>query len=176
MPTCSSRWHNKHVVNYDVRNLIRTEFLPLFWRIYHIIAYQKISILFDSRRHAYSHNSIDDTFLKDTITRHQNEVCRRLRSSCLYGFRLRSFYAEDLNHGYECKYKTLVRMDSSLEYNTSLSEFFVRFFAQAFTVDNIPGALAPMGLFDPLGFAAKADEFTLKRYVSWHCESTENVR
>ena len=34
----------------------------------------------------------------------------------------------------------------------------------AFTVDNIPGALAPVGLFDPLGFAAKADEATLKRY------------
>eukprot|EP00980_Cylindrotheca_fusiformis_P016147 scaffold4805_cov136-Cylindrotheca_fusiformis.AAC.2 len=36
--------------------------------------------------------------------------------------------------------------------------------APAFTVDNIPGALAPVGLFDPLGFAAKADEATLKRY------------
>jgi hypothetical protein len=34
----------------------------------------------------------------------------------------------------------------------------------AFTVDNMPGALAPMGFFDPLGFAAKADERTLKRY------------
>ena len=34
----------------------------------------------------------------------------------------------------------------------------------AFTVDNMPGALAPMGFFDPLGFAAKADEKTLKRY------------
>jgi hypothetical protein len=28
----------------------------------------------------------------------------------------------------------------------------------------MPGALAPVGLFDPLGFAAKADEATLKRY------------
>jgi hypothetical protein len=28
----------------------------------------------------------------------------------------------------------------------------------------MPGALAPVGLFDPLGFAAKADEPTLKRY------------
>ncbi|KAL3932118.1 MAG: hypothetical protein SGBAC_010998, partial [Bacillariaceae sp.] len=28
----------------------------------------------------------------------------------------------------------------------------------AFSVDSIPGALEPMGLFDPLGFAAKADE------------------
>merc|ERR1712127_218390 len=34
----------------------------------------------------------------------------------------------------------------------------------AFTVDTMPGALAPMGFFDPLGFAAKADEGTLKRY------------
>jgi Chlorophyll A-B binding protein len=34
----------------------------------------------------------------------------------------------------------------------------------AFSIDTIPGALAPMGLFDPLGFSAKADEATLKRY------------
>lgn len=34
----------------------------------------------------------------------------------------------------------------------------------SFTVENMPGALAPMGFFDPLGFAAKADEKTLKRY------------
>jgi len=34
----------------------------------------------------------------------------------------------------------------------------------AFTTDSIPGALPPVGLFDPLGFAAKADEMTLKRY------------
>jgi hypothetical protein len=34
----------------------------------------------------------------------------------------------------------------------------------AFSVDTIPGALAPVGLFDPLGFAEKADEPTLKRY------------
>jgi hypothetical protein len=33
-----------------------------------------------------------------------------------------------------------------------------------FSVDTIPGALAPMGLFDPLGFAAKADAPTLMRY------------
>jgi hypothetical protein len=41
---------------------------------------------------------------------------------------------------------------------------FVFFFTQAFSVDNIPGALAPFGIFDPLGFAEKADENTLKRY------------
>jgi hypothetical protein len=34
----------------------------------------------------------------------------------------------------------------------------------AFTVDTMPGALAPAGFFDPLGFAEKADEKTLKRY------------
>ena len=36
--------------------------------------------------------------------------------------------------------------------------------ANAFSVDTIPGAIAPTGLFDPLGFAEKADEMTLKRY------------
>lgn len=34
----------------------------------------------------------------------------------------------------------------------------------AFTVDSMPGALPPAGFFDPLGFAANADEGTLKRY------------
>jgi hypothetical protein len=34
----------------------------------------------------------------------------------------------------------------------------------SFSVDNIPGALPPVGIFDPLGFAEKADEMTLKRY------------
>ncbi|CAJ1953580.1 unnamed protein product [Cylindrotheca closterium] len=34
----------------------------------------------------------------------------------------------------------------------------------AFSVDTIPGAIDPTGLFDPLGFAEKADEATLKRY------------
>lgn len=33
-----------------------------------------------------------------------------------------------------------------------------------FSIDTIPGALAPVGLFDPFGFAEKADEKTLKRY------------
>jgi Chlorophyll A-B binding protein len=36
--------------------------------------------------------------------------------------------------------------------------------ASAFSIETIPGAIAPTGLFDPLGFAAKADETTLKRY------------
>lgn len=34
----------------------------------------------------------------------------------------------------------------------------------AFTVDNIPGALPPVGIFDPLGLGSKANEATLKRY------------
>ena len=36
--------------------------------------------------------------------------------------------------------------------------------APTFSLDTIPGALAPVGLFDPLGLGAKADEKTLKRY------------
>lgn len=36
--------------------------------------------------------------------------------------------------------------------------------APAFSIATIPGALDPVGLFDPLGFATKADEATLKRY------------
>merc|ERR1712032_367856 len=36
--------------------------------------------------------------------------------------------------------------------------------SNAFNIDNMPGALPPMGFFDPLGFAEKADEDTLKRY------------
>ena len=34
----------------------------------------------------------------------------------------------------------------------------------AFTIDSIPGVIEPTGLFDPLNFAEKADEMTLKRY------------
>jgi hypothetical protein len=34
----------------------------------------------------------------------------------------------------------------------------------AFMAEELPGSLAPMGFFDPLGFAAKADEATFKRY------------
>lgn len=36
--------------------------------------------------------------------------------------------------------------------------------ALAFTAADLPGSLAPMGFFDPLGFAEKADEPTLRRY------------
>jgi len=31
-------------------------------------------------------------------------------------------------------------------------------------IDNLVGALEPVGFFDPLDFAAKADDNTLKRY------------
>lgn len=41
---------------------------------------------------------------------------------------------------------------------------FVAGSATAFTPETLPGALAPVGFFDPAGFAAKADENTLKRY------------
>lgn len=34
----------------------------------------------------------------------------------------------------------------------------------SFTTDDLVGALEPVGFFDPLGFAEKADETTLKRY------------
>jgi hypothetical protein len=34
----------------------------------------------------------------------------------------------------------------------------------AFAAEDLPGALAPVGFFDPLGFADKADEATMKRY------------
>ena len=36
--------------------------------------------------------------------------------------------------------------------------------APTFSIDTIPGAIEPTGLWDPLGFAEKADEMTLKRY------------
>eukprot|EP00548_Thalassiothrix_antarctica_P016423 CAMPEP_0194184170 /NCGR_PEP_ID=MMETSP0154-20130528/36167_1 /TAXON_ID=1049557 /ORGANISM="Thalassiothrix antarctica, Strain L6-D1" /LENGTH=226 /DNA_ID=CAMNT_0038901623 /DNA_START=67 /DNA_END=744 /DNA_ORIENTATION=- len=35
---------------------------------------------------------------------------------------------------------------------------------QVFTVDNLPGAIPPVGFFDPLGFAKDADSNTLKSY------------
>merc|ERR1712216_80811 len=34
----------------------------------------------------------------------------------------------------------------------------------AFTAEDMPGALPPMGFWDPLGFAEKADEAGLKKY------------
>jgi hypothetical protein len=33
-----------------------------------------------------------------------------------------------------------------------------------FSVEDLPGILSPVGFFDPAGFAAKADENTIKRY------------
>jgi Chlorophyll A-B binding protein len=35
---------------------------------------------------------------------------------------------------------------------------------QGFSLDSIPGALPPVGIFDPLGLGSKADGNTLKRY------------
>jgi hypothetical protein len=35
---------------------------------------------------------------------------------------------------------------------------------KAFVAEDLPGVLEPVGFFDPAGFAAKADEPTLKRY------------
>jgi hypothetical protein len=37
------------------------------------------------------------------------------------------------------------------------------FFAQA-SIAGMPNAISPLGFFDPIGFAEKADENTLKRY------------
>jgi hypothetical protein len=34
----------------------------------------------------------------------------------------------------------------------------------AFAAEDLPGVIAPVGFFDPLGFAEKADENTMKRY------------
>lgn len=48
---------------------------------------------------------------------------------------------------------------------TSSCCLFLSFLYQsAFTVDTIPGAVAPLGIWDPLNLAEKADEGTLKRY------------
>ena len=44
---------------------------------------------------------------------------------------------------------------SSVQKSTSLN---------AFATQALPGILAPVGFFDPLGFAEKADEATMKRY------------
>jgi hypothetical protein len=44
---------------------------------------------------------------------------------------------------------------SSVQKSTSLN---------AFATQDLPGILAPVGFFDPLGFAEKADEATMKRY------------
>jgi hypothetical protein len=44
---------------------------------------------------------------------------------------------------------------SSVKKSTSLN---------AFVTEELPGILSPVGFFDPLGFAEKADEATMKRY------------
>jgi hypothetical protein len=45
-----------------------------------------------------------------------------------------------------------------------IAKVCLEYYFTQYSVDTIPGALAPVGLFDPLGFAEKADENTLKRY------------
>ena len=47
---------------------------------------------------------------------------------------------------------------------TSFAKTASKVSTPAFSLETIPGALAPVGVFDPLGFGAKADEATLKRY------------
>jgi len=48
--------------------------------------------------------------------------------------------------------------------SSSAMNVFAKNWQDSFTINNLPGATAPMGIWDPLGFAAKADERTLKRY------------
>ena len=40
---------------------------------------------------------------------------------------------------------------------------FAKNWQDSFTINNLPGALPPMGVWDPLGFS-NVDEKTLKRY------------
>ena len=47
---------------------------------------------------------------------------------------------------------------------TSFAKTTSKVSTPAFSLETIPGALAPVGVFDPLGFGAKANEATLKRY------------
>ena len=53
---------------------------------------------------------------------------------------------------------------SASAFNSFAPKKVAKVASPAFTIDTIPGALPPVGIFDPLGFAAKADEATLKRY------------
>lgn len=48
--------------------------------------------------------------------------------------------------------------------SSSCCLFLSFLYQSAFTVDTIPGAVAPLGIWDPLNLAEKADEGTLKRY------------
>ena len=62
------------------------------------------------------------------------------------------------------KYTTLSLLLSSATAFSPIANQKASTSLNAFTIDVIPGAIAPTGIFDPLGFADKADEKTLKRY------------
>ena len=62
------------------------------------------------------------------------------------------------------QFRNLARSFSKRDHTDSSNLLLLLLRSQAFTIDSIPGALAPVGIFDPLGFADKADEPTLKRY------------
>ena len=47
--------------------------------------------------------------------------------------------------------------------SSSAVNAFAKNWQDSFTINNLPGALPPMGVWDPLGFS-KADEKTLKKY------------
>ena len=53
---------------------------------------------------------------------------------------------------------------SATAFNTGFNKKSAKVAAPTYNVEDLPGILAPVGLFDPLGFAAKADVNTLKRY------------
>merc|ERR1712127_136640 len=55
----------------------------------------------------------------------------------------------------------LVRYASALVPSTTQKTSHV---LKASSVENLPGVLAPVGFFDPLGFAEKANDATLARY------------
>ncbi len=48
--------------------------------------------------------------------------------------------------------------------SSSAVNAFAKNWQDSFTINNLPGALPPLDVWDPLGFASKADEKTLKRY------------
>mmetsp|Transcript_19238 Transcript_19238/g.40574 ORF Transcript_19238/g.40574 Transcript_19238/m.40574 type:complete len:227 (+) Transcript_19238:94-774(+) len=48
--------------------------------------------------------------------------------------------------------------------SSTARDLFAKNWQDSFTINNLPGALPPMGVWDPLGFADKAGEKTLKRY------------
>ncbi|KAL7537613.1 hypothetical protein ACHAWF_005847 [Thalassiosira exigua] len=48
--------------------------------------------------------------------------------------------------------------------STTALNKFARYWQEDFTADNLPGIVAPTGFWDPLDFASKAGERTLKRY------------